>query len=221
MDFAIKLVGDGNAVLMMDVEGHGLSDGLHGCVHDLQLVAVDLGEYFMDQLRSNAEFGNKPFFIYGISMGGAIAFNISTIPQCRAVQNVLKGVILCAPMVKVSDDLKPADIVVNALSLAARWIPFAPITPIPEVLDRCFKDPKILQRARENKLSYGKPPRLQTALAMLETTSDISERMDQLRLPVLILHGGADVVTCPKLSAILYEKCSSEDKTLRIYPGTP
>ena len=54
---------------------------------------------------------------------------------------------------------------------------------------------------------------------MLEATNDISNRMADLTLPVLILHGGADIVTCPKLSAALYENCSSEDKTLRIYPG--
>lgn len=219
VDLAVKLVSEGCAVLMMDVEGHGLSDGLHGCVHDLQLVAIDLADYFSDQLSSNANLRGKPFFIYGVSMGGALAFNIATIPDCKALQRVLHGVILCAPMVKVSDDLKPADVVVSALTAAAEFIPLAPITPIPDVLDRCFKDPTALKRARESLLGFSSQPRLRTALAMLHATNDISSRMPQLSHPLLILHGGDDVVTCPKLSAALYDKCSSDDKTLRIYPG--
>lgn len=219
VDVAVKLVGEGYAVLLMDVEGHGLSDGLHCCLHDVKRAAADLGEYFADQMSSHGALRGKPFFLYGISMGGAVAFNISTMRECKAVQDILTGVVLCAPMVKVSDELKPPDIVVRTLSLLARWIPLAPITPIPNVVDRCFKDPRALQRALEDTLTYRGQPRLRTALAMLEATDDISARMGDLRLPVLILHGGDDTVTCPKLSAALYENCSSEDKTLRIYPG--
>jgi caffeoylshikimate esterase len=151
--------------------------------------------------------------------GGAVAFNLCTSPQCRGLQRVLSGAVLCAPMVKVSDDLKPPDFVIRLLSVAAQWIPFAPITPIASVLDRCLKDPAALRRAQESTLGYNGLPRLRTALAMLRATQDISGRMQDLSAPLLLLHGGADTVTCPKLSAVLYESCSSEDKTLRIYPG--
>ena len=157
--------------------------------------------------------------IYIYNQGGALAFDICTIPQCRNVQNFLTGVILCAPMVKVSDDLKPPDFVIKLLSVVATWIPLAPITPIDNVIDRCLKCPNALQRAKDNLLGYSGKPRLQTALAMLDTTDDISSRMNELHHPVLILHGGGDIVTCPKLSAVLYDNCGSEDKTLRIYPG--
>ena len=154
-----------------------------------------------------------------MSQGGAVAFNISTLSQCKAAQNLLHGIILCAPMVKVSDELKPHDIIVSVMTKVSEWVPLAPITPVPDILDRCFKKPDVLQRASESKLSYHKKPRLRTALAMLNATNDISDRMGDLKLPVLILHGGDDIVTCPKLSAALYENCSSDDKTLRIYPG--
>lgn len=39
----------------------------------------------------------------------------------------------------------------------------------------------------------------------------------QVRLPLLVLHGGSDVVTNPQLSAELVDKSSSKDKTLRLY----
>lgn len=37
---------------------------------------------------------------------------------------------------------------------------------------------------------------------------------------MLILHGASDKVTDPQVSRFLYEKCSSEDKTLKLYEGS-
>ena len=38
-------------------------------------------------------------------------------------------------------------------------------------------------------------------------------------MPLLILHGQADVVTDPSVSKALYEKASSSDKKLNLYKG--
>ena len=42
--------------------------------------------------------------------------------------------------------------------------------------------------------------------------------MSQVSSPLLILHGAADKVTDPLVSQFLYEKASSKDKTLKLYP---
>jgi alpha-beta hydrolase superfamily lysophospholipase len=41
----------------------------------------------------------------------------------------------------------------------------------------------------------------------------------QITLPLLLLHGGADVMTAPGGSRFLYEHVSSPEKHLKIYPG--
>jgi len=41
----------------------------------------------------------------------------------------------------------------------------------------------------------------------------------QITLPLLLLHGGADVMASPEGSRFLYEHVSSADKTLEIFPG--
>lgn len=41
----------------------------------------------------------------------------------------------------------------------------------------------------------------------------------QVSLPFLVVHGGDDIVTDPSVSRLLYETASSEDKTLKLYPG--
>lgn len=53
---------------------------------------------------------------------------------------------------------------------------------------------------------------------MLAATEDINDRMEELSTPILLLHGGDDVVTDPKLSQVLHDRCSSTDKTINIYP---
>jgi alpha-beta hydrolase superfamily lysophospholipase len=40
-----------------------------------------------------------------------------------------------------------------------------------------------------------------------------------ITLPILLLHGGADVMTSPEGSRFLHQHVSSSDKTLKIYPG--
>jgi alpha-beta hydrolase superfamily lysophospholipase len=43
--------------------------------------------------------------------------------------------------------------------------------------------------------------------------------MSEIRLPILILHGGADPVNSVQGSRDLYEGVSSADKELKVYPG--
>lgn len=43
--------------------------------------------------------------------------------------------------------------------------------------------------------------------------------MNQVTLPFFVLHGEADIVTDPEVSRALYEKSSSRDKTIKLYPG--
>lgn len=38
-------------------------------------------------------------------------------------------------------------------------------------------------------------------------------------MPFLIVHGGADKVTDPSVSELLYRSAASKDKTLKLYPG--
>lgn len=42
---------------------------------------------------------------------------------------------------------------------------------------------------------------------MVQATEDISARLSSLTHRVLIVHGGADTVTCPSTSALLHDSC--------------
>ncbi len=49
--------------------------------------------------------------------------------------------------------------------------------------------------------------------------NSIQQNAAAIRLPILLLHGGADAMTAPSGSEFLHEHVSSEEKTLKIYPG--
>jgi caffeoylshikimate esterase len=188
---------------------------LHGHITDIQHIAEDFSDYIILQ-ASQPIFKKKPLFLYGNSMGGAVAFNICS---KTAARTLIRGVVLSSPMVKIADEMRPPALVVQSLMYLAKYFPLAQMTPLPSIAEKCFKRKDMLARALSCPLVYRRPPRLSTALAMITATNDISSRMKDLNHPVLIIHGGADVVTCPKISRALYDNCSSSDRTLRIYDG--
>jgi len=42
---------------------------------------------------------------------------------------------------------------------------------------------------------------------------------EQVTFPFFVLHGETDTVTDPEVSRALYERASSKDKTIKLYPG--
>ena len=184
------------------MQGHGLSDGLHGYITDLRVTAGDYSDFFEKQLAQKS-LRALPFFLYGVSMGGALCFNQVTLPDC-SINKLVKGVILSAPMIKINPDFKPPEVVINALIKVSDMIPYAPITPTADLIDKCFKKPEQVARARASKLSYHGQPRLKSGLACLDAMADIEKRMQDLIHPCLILHGDADQVTSWKVDNIMY-----------------
>ncbi|XP_020265244.1 caffeoylshikimate esterase isoform X2 [Asparagus officinalis] len=72
-------------------------------------------------------------------------------------------------------------------------------------------------KAEFNVISYCDQMRLKTAVELIKATQDIESELEKVSSPLLILHGAADKVTDPKVSKYLYEKASTEDKTLKLY----
>ena len=147
-------------------------------------------------------------------VGGAIAFNLCTKWQSSHID----GCILSAPMVHIKPDMLPPQVIIDAAHFLTKWIPLAPITPVPNIADGCFKLESKLQESLECNLNYRQKPRVVTAIAMQAATQDVSARLHEMVHPLLLLHGEADTVTCPDHTRLLYETCSSLDKSLHIYP---
>lgn len=48
---------------------------------------------------------------------------------------------------------------------------------------------------------------------------ELQERFEEVEVPLLISHGGDDVICDPACVEELYRRATSKDKTLKIYPG--
>ncbi|KMT10662.1 hypothetical protein BVRB_5g117780 isoform A [Beta vulgaris subsp. vulgaris] len=206
---ARKLALAGYGVYAMDYQGFGLSDGLHGYIPSFERLVDDVIEHY-SKVKEKPEFDALPSFLFGQSMGGAVALKVH-LKQPKA----WSGAILLAPMCKIADDLRPSFIMTRILIALSKALPKSKLVPTKDLDDIAFREKKEL--TAYNIIAYKDKPRLKTAVELLRTTDEIERRMQEVYLPMLILHGEADAVTDPSVSKALYEKASSTDKKLNIY----
>eukprot|EP00667_Euglena_gracilis_P021472 EG_transcript_23526 len=188
----------GCAVFGIDYVGHGKSGGLHVCIHSWEALCDDVQEHYR-QVRLKFP-GLKAFFV-GESMGGAVALTLAS-----RNHRVVDGMVLVAPMCKIAEEMIPPPVVVKTLRAVARVFPSLAVVPQDEdILDKCFKDPKLLAHAKANPYRYERRPRLVTADQLLTATQTIERFVPNITTPFLVLHGAADRVTAPAASQDLYE----------------
>lgn len=53
----------------------------------------------------------------------------------------------------------------------------------------------------------------------MRVSLDLEKRIEEVSLPLIVLHGGEDKVIDPGISKLLYESALSSDKTLKLYPS--
>jgi len=207
----------GIAVVMIDYEGHGRSDGPNCLIPCWDTLLGDVQQHFSQICRT--KFPGKKKFLLGESMGGAVAYDIMS-----RHRSDYEGVIFVAPMVKIS--IAPpkwvVDIFYKIVGAPGTVSPFSimPLAPSKgDIADLSFKDKEKLQLASSSPFKYGRKPRLATARELMDATKHISPTISKFDAPFIVLHGLDDHVTCPKISEMLYKNSPSKDKDIRLYKG--
>ncbi|KAF4361875.1 hypothetical protein G4B88_009247 [Cannabis sativa] len=203
----------GFAVCAIDHQGHGFSDGLIAHIPDINPVVDDCIDFF-DEFRSRHS-PSLPAFLYAESLGGAIALLISL-----RRPGSWDGVILNGAMCGISAKFKPPWPLEHLLFLVAAVIPTWRIVPtrgsIPDV---SFKEEWKRRLALASPRRPTARPRAATALELLRVCRELQGRFEEVEVPLLIVHGGEDVVCDPACVEELYRRAASKDKTIRIHPG--
>jgi len=205
---AEHLAGKGLAVHALDLRGHGRSAGERAYVAELGEYIADI-EIFVAAVRA-ADPG-VPLFMMGHSMGGALATTYAL-----AHPDELQGLVLSAPALRLGPEVSPSLVKITkklgrkhpdwrVLKLKPRWFSRDPQV----VRDVDGADPWVDRR---------KIP-ASTAAALIAGIEQIQGNMEQLSVPVLILHGDADRITPPEGSRDLMRRAGVADKHLEIYPG--
>ncbi|KAI7998160.1 Caffeoylshikimate esterase [Camellia lanceoleosa] len=208
---AKHIAASGYGVYAIDHPGFGLSEGLHGYIPSFDDIVDNVIEQYT-LIKGRPEVRGLPRFILGQSMGGAVALKVH-LKEPREWD----GVVLVAPMCKISEDVTPPEAVVKIIRLFSKVMPKAKLVPQKDLAELAFRELTKRKMAPYNVICYNHPMRLKTAVELLNTTKHIESHVEKVSSPLLILHGASDKLTDPLVSQFLYEKASSKDKTLKIY----
>jgi len=203
---AVELAGVGYPVYALDHRGHGRSEGRRALVDRLGNAAADL-DVLVE--RARREHPDVPLFLLGHSLGGTIALRYAVKHQDK-----LEGLILSGPVAVVDLPPAPVRLAARALSAALPWMPALGVDPA--VVSR---DPREVEAYRTDPLvHHGKLP-VRTVAEIAAATEAFPEQVGSLTLPMLLVHGSEDRLAPVQGSRMVYERVSSEDKTLKIYDG--
>jgi len=203
---ADHLTQQGYAVYGLDHRTHGKSDGEPRVyITDFAQVVADLKRY-VDQIAQP----NKKIFLYGHSMGSFISLNFLLRYQQDFDGFISSG---CPIMI----DTQFPSIVAQIGNILNAFVPTLPLIPLE--LDAISRDPAVVKAYMSDPLVHAGRVRVRMAVGYNNALLPLRERLSQLRLPMLILHGGEDKTAPVSGSQLLHEKAASPDKTLKIYPG--
>ena len=167
----------------------------------------DLGVFVTRVLEKEPE---KPLFLLGHSMGGAVASLFVLLRKPG-----LEGLILSAPALEPTENVSPALIWLSGV--ISRFFPRMPVTKVD--VKALSHLPEVIEAARKDPLSSERPAPARTGYEILRAMRRIRERSHEITLPILIMHGTDDHLTNPQGSERLFKRVSSGDKELKLYEG--
>jgi acylglycerol lipase len=206
------LEGTGVTMYSYDMRGHGRSEGKKGLADDMYHLADDLS-IFLQFLEKEYQV-TKPI-LYGHSMGGGTV--LAFIGRDKCSHDMVKAVISTAPALGVEKNCYQT--VMATLVTCLRTM--IPSVCLDSGLDcnKLSRDPNVVEAYKTDELTHGLIA-VSLGFAALESgKQEIIPSAGKVTLPIFLAHGGADVIDDPKATEEYYEKCASEKKTLKIYPG--
>ena len=193
-------------IYSFDLRGNGRSPGQRGYINSWAEFRADLTAFLN---LVTAKKPDLPLFLIGQSMGGTIALDYVLRESDR-----LQGLILMAPALGLG--VSPWKLWLGKI-LSRIWPRFALDTGID--LSAGSRDPEVVAAFARDTLRHSQgTARLATEL--LKTINWINDHATELKVPLLILHGGADRVTLPEDSRIFWERLTLADKEKQEYPDS-
>ncbi len=207
MNLVNRFVPLGYAVYGIDHIGHGRSEGRRLYVESFADYTGPLQTY-ADMVRCRQP--DKPVFLVGHSMGGLIGAL-----HLIARQEELAGAILSGPAIKAPGNVPRAVIFIGRM-LSVLLPRLGMVLLEAEGVSR---DPAVVKAYLADPLVFRGKMTARLGAELLGAMERIRAEADRIRLPLLILQGGADRLVDPSGARMLYEKAASTDKKLIVYEG--
>jgi alpha-beta hydrolase superfamily lysophospholipase len=203
-DFEEFFAGRGIGFSMLDLRGHGQSEGRRIYVADFEDYLKDV-DLLVQRVTAHAD----RIFLVGHSLGGVIALRYAETRKPSFEGLATSGAAL-RPSIVPPRPVFAVLRIINALNSATR---------VPGLVkpSQICRDEAIVRRYETDPLV---PKHMTTNLglqSLLAGEAALAEA-DQIDLPTLIMHGGADQVAAPRGSEDLFGRIPVQDKRLEIYP---
>lgn len=193
------------AVLAQDHRGHAGSGGARQRIDSVEQAAADVQLALGEAAR---RWPGVTQVLHGHSFGGLVVTHIAA-----TTAQPLGGVIVSSAALQRPAGVSDGQLaVVRALSALAPSLGLDPLDPANVVREPAAQ----AALAADPLISREKLP-ARTIAALLTGVDALQPKLEAVRQPLLVLHGGADTVTPPAGSRALYERAASAEKTLRLY----
>ncbi|KAG6792281.1 hypothetical protein POTOM_001425 [Populus tomentosa] len=201
-----------------EMKGKGLLDMvlllLISILGDLDKIAATSLSFFKHE-RLSEPYKGLPAFLFGESMGGLATM----LMYFQSEPNMWTGLIFSAPLFVIPEPMKPSKVHLFMYGLLFGLADTWAAMPDNKMVGKAIKDPEKLKIIASNPRRYTGKPRVGTMREIARMCQYIQDNFSKVTAPFLTVHGTADGVACPTSSQLLFEKASSEDKSLKMYEG--
>lgn len=197
----------GYALSSMDLPGHGKSEGERG--------HIDSFDHYQDAVLklheiTQSTFPSTPIVLLGHSMGGLIATRLLLKHEDKFAAAMLSGAAIQSPQ-------EPPAWQVAIIKAIGKFLPKMKMLALDA--SRVSRDPTVVEKYMNDPLISKGKLSAQFLVGMTNGMQECKDHANKITLPLLIMHGSADVMTAPAGSELLFDSVSSDDKQLKLYDG--
>ena len=196
----------GYVLAAYDLRGHGQSAGPRGHSPQYSSMMEDMSN-FLNQMT--IRYPNLPGFLYGNSLGGNLVLN-----YVLHHRPALHGIVVTAPALQTT--FVPPVWKVKLGELLYRFWPTFPI-PAGLEIDGLSRYPQIVQNYRQDPLIHGRVT-ARFGIDILQAGEWALAHARNFPLPLLLMHGSADRLTCVQASREFAMRVGQRC-TLKIWEG--
>ncbi|WCL48589.1 alpha/beta hydrolase [Leptospira sp. GIMC2001] len=204
------LDGSGFIIYVPDARGHGKSEGKRGHAPSFEVYAEDLDRLVDIAIQENS---SGKIYLLGHSMGALVVVTYAKKPSRH--EKLIALVSSAIPLrVKTDTAMEVKKFFSGFLSS------LAPSLTLPAGLDvnLLSHDKSVVDAYVKDPLVHGD---ISTTIGsfMLGAEVNVLPGADSISVPTLIFHGEEDGIASKDGSELLFDKISSKDKTIKIFPG--
>jgi len=206
-EMAQYLCKEGYMIFGHDHRGHGRSSGPRSHVNSIDEYVKPVLAHVKD-VKSWPLNKNKPIFLIGHSLGGLISlYTLLEEP------NLFSGFIGIGPFVDTTLVTPFQKFWIGILKI------FMPMIEIGAMKGSTVtRDEDVVKRNSLDPLTYQGGFRVGHTHVMLKSCANIQKKLNEIKLPILVLQGEKDELVSPEAAHKIVNDCSSTDKEFIVYP---